>query len=229
MNRYTPNKPLELLSCLAALIVAFPLARAEESASTNVEATARTQALFDGESLKNWEIVDYAGHGEVHVLDESLVIEMGSTLSGVVWTGDELPTSNYEIRLEAKRVQGNDFFCGLTFPYRDKHASLIIGGWGGGLMGISSIDGMDASENETADYMRFEEDRWYKIRLRALPNQLEAWVDDRQIVDLSTKDRDVDLRIDIAEFTPLGLSTFQTVAALRNIRLIRLSETPDGK
>ena len=48
-------------------------------------------------------------------------------MTGVTWTRD-FPKSNYEIRLEAMRVEGSDFFCGLTFPYQKAHATLVLGG-----------------------------------------------------------------------------------------------------
>ena len=46
---------------------------------------------------------------------------------------------------------------------------ILLGGWGGGVVGISSIDTMDASENETTKYRQFVTDRWYKVRLRVTP------------------------------------------------------------
>ena len=57
--------------------------------------------------------------------------------------------SDYEVTLEAMRVDGNDFFCGMTFPAGKDPCTLIVGGWGGTVVGLSSINGMDASENET--------------------------------------------------------------------------------
>lgn len=180
-------------------------------------------SLFDGETLAGWKLVDYAGHGAVKAGDGLLELGMGSTLTGIVWQGEVPARFDYEIELEAKRAVGNDFFCGLTFPYRDQHATLILGGWGGSLTGFSSIDGLDASENESQDFMRFETDRWYRVRLRALEDRLQAWVDDQPIFDVETKGREIDVRIDVAEFTPIGLSSFQTTAVLRNLRWIPLT------
>ena len=77
----------------------------------------------------------------------------------------KLPKTNFEISLDAKRVQGHDFFCGLTFPVGDSFASLIVGGWGGAVCGISSIDGNDASSNDTTTRRKFDNDKWYHIRL----------------------------------------------------------------
>ena len=134
------------------------------SAQPPVQTDAKRQelTLFNGTSLDNWSKTDYAGKGEIFIdNNQTLVMEMGATLSGIHWTGDDLPVENYEISLQARRTMGSDFFCGLTFPYKDSHATLILGGWGGSLIGISSIDDFDASENETGDAYIFEEKEWY--------------------------------------------------------------------
>jgi len=70
-------------------------------------------------------------------------------LTGITWTG-EFPKSGYEIRFEAARLEGNDFFAGITFPVKDSFCSWINGGWGGTVVGLSSLDGDDASENDTS-------------------------------------------------------------------------------
>ena len=62
---------------------------------------------------------------------------------------ETFPKVDYEVNLDAKRVAGNDFFCGITFPVGKRFCSLIVGGWGGATVGLSSIDGKDAAENET--------------------------------------------------------------------------------
>ena len=36
----------------------------------------------------------------------------------------------------------------------------------GGVVGLSSIGGFDASENETTQFVEFKNGQWYKIRLR---------------------------------------------------------------
>ena len=77
------------------------------------------------------------------------MLDFGSSMTGVTYQGKDLPRTDYEIRLEAQRIDGTDFFCGLTFPVHDAHLSLIVGGWGGSLVGLSSLDGKDASRNET--------------------------------------------------------------------------------
>lgn len=194
------------------------------SASANASNEAEWQSLFDGKTLGGWKATEFGGSGDVEVKNGELIIHMGALLGGVTWTNDAaLPKTNYELSLEAKKLEGSDFFCGLTFPVGEAHCSLIVGGWGGGVVGISSIDGLDASENDTTKYMSFEKDKWYKIRVRVTPAKLQAWIDDEQIVDQSIEGRRISMRpgeIEIAK--PLAVSTYQTSAALRNVKLRRL-------
>ncbi|HXG47947.1 MAG TPA: family 16 glycoside hydrolase, partial [Methylomirabilota bacterium] len=129
-------------------------------------------SLFDGRTLRGWVVSDYAGTGLVKVEDGALVLEQG-VMTGVTWT-NELPRMNYEISLEAMRVQGSDFFCGLTFPVGEDPCSLIVGGWGGGVVGLSSLDGQDAANNDTTKYLSFETKRWYAIRVRVEPHRIQA-------------------------------------------------------
>jgi hypothetical protein len=182
-----------------------------------------TEVLFDGNSLRGWEIADFGGQGKVSIRDRAVVLEYGDTLTGITWKG-EFPLTNYEVSLEAMRVEGTDFFCGMTFPVRESHCSLIVGGWGGPVIGISSIDGMDASENETSTLMRFERNRWYAIRLRVTGDLVQAWIDEELVVDLDTTGRDVDIRPEVSLSRPFGIAAWVTTASLRNIVLQRLPD-----
>ena len=51
-------------------------------------------------------------------------------MTGVTYQG-QFPKTDYEVSLEAMRVDGVDFFCGMTFPVRSEFCTLIVGGWGG--------------------------------------------------------------------------------------------------
>ena len=181
--------------------------------------------LLDGHSLAGWKRTEYAGSGDVRVEKPfragsyAVVVEMGATLSGFNWIR-QAPRTDYEIALDAMKLKGSDFMCGLTFPVGDSHATLILGGWGGALVGISSIDGMDASENATTRYMDFVTDRWYRVRVRVTPKAIEAWLDDKQIVAQEITGKKISLRPgDMSLSVPIGISTYQTSAAFRAIRL----------
>jgi hypothetical protein len=215
-----------LLALLASLSLPLLLIRADaRQGATDAEGW---KPLFDGKSLENWKRTAFSGGGKVRVEPSfrggpaAVVVEAGNGLSGFHWTRD-VPRTNYEVTLETMKIQGNDFMCGLTFPVGDSHASLILGGWGGGVVGISSIDNQDASSNETSRTMAFEPNRWYKVRMRVTPKKLEAWVDDKPIVDQEITDRQISLRPgEISLQKPLGISTYETTGAFRNIRLREL-------
>ena len=199
-----------------------PAAKTNQAAKATVQqpVPAGTIPLFDGKTLNGWRISDFAGKGPVRVEDGKLILEMG-TMTGVTYT-NAFPTMNYEISVEAMRVDGSDFFCGLTFPVGKDPCSLIVGGWGGGVVGLSSLDGQDAANNETTQYINFEKGRWYKVRLRVMPNKIQAWIDEDKVIDVDTTDRQISIRLEVEESRPLGFASWSTTAALRNIHLRKL-------
>lgn len=151
---------------------------------------------------------------------EPLRIGWGETMTAVRWTG-EPPTPPFELELMAKRIDGTDFFCAVTFPVRgpDECVTLIVGGWGGGTVGISSIDGKDASENESTSLHAFETDVWYAIRLVRNGERIETWINGEKVIDVDTTGKTLALRPGpIEECAPFGLATWQTTAVIRNVR-----------
>ena len=125
---------------------------------------------------------------------------------------------DYEIEYEAKRTKGIDFFSGLTFPYSETHCSFIAAGWGGSVTGLSTIDDMDASENATTTFQKFEQNQWYKFRVRVSKDAIRCWIDDKQVVDQKIGDEKISIRPEVERSKPLGFSAWQSSAALRNIR-----------
>ncbi len=181
------------------------------------------RAIFDGKSLAGWKETDFSGRGPVGVESGELQLGSGAILTGVTYT-NAFPLLNYEVEYEAKKIEGSDFFAALTFPVGKSHATFVNGGWGGSVTGVSSIDGMDASENDTTKSMRYEKGRWYKFRLRVTAEKIEAWVDEEKLVDQSLKDRAIAMRAGEIELSaPFGFANFQTRSALRNIRLRALN------
>jgi hypothetical protein len=186
---------------------------------TGTAPSAENRVVMEALEPGKWQPID--GAGEVEWDDENRVmrIGVGTDLNGVRWTGP-LPTVPYVMELEARRVSGSDFFCGLTFPVRSgkESVSLILGGWGGSLVGISSIDGLDASENSTGSQYEFEDQRWYRIRVEVGEECLQAWIDDRQVVDAHTEGQKLSLRVGpIEDCAPLGLATWLTRAEVRGM------------
>jgi hypothetical protein len=179
--------------------------------------------LFNGVSLDNWEIIDFEGHGNVSIADSSIIIEKGDLISGIRWTKD-FPKTNYEINLDAKRVDGRDFFCGMTFPVKESFVTLVLGGWGGAVVGLSSIDGYDAANNQTGNQYRFASGWWYAIRLRVTDKKIEAWVEDEKIVDFTIDNSSLSLRSEVELSVPFGITTYKTTGALRNIKLHIITE-----
>ncbi|MDY0354645.1 MAG: DUF1080 domain-containing protein [Sedimentisphaerales bacterium] len=179
--------------------------------------------LFDGQSLGQWKVTDFGGQGDVYVKDGAVYLEMGSYATGITWTGPVI-RMNYEITLEAMRVEGTDFFCALTFPVADKPCTLVLGGWGGTLCGLSTIDYYDASENPTTTFYSFKKQTWYHVRLRVVPGRITAWLDGEQLVDLDTTDRRIDIRAEMDLCQPLGIATWVTTGAVRNIYLTKLPD-----
>jgi hypothetical protein len=87
---------------------------------------------------------------------------------------------------------------------------------------------MDASENETTKFMDFEKGRWYRIRLRVTTNRLEAWIDDEKLVDVDTTDRKISVRPGEIELSrPFGIASWQTMAALREIKVRKVDGPAD--
>lgn len=174
--------------------------------------------LFDGSTLGDWEQTSFGGEGPVSVIDSAIVLGMGDPLTGVTWTGEALPPA-YEIALEATRLAGNDFFCGLTFPVGPTHCSLILGGWGGTTVGLTSLDGRDASENETTRELKFDDKRWYRVRVAVSPTHIRAWLDDQPIVEVATAGRRISIRPEVDPSRPLGVAAYRTRAGVRGIRV----------
>ena len=173
--------------------------------------------LFDGKTLAGWKETPFPRHPAVTIEKGVLLLPHGAPLTGVTYT-EAFPKSNYEIRFEATRLKGGDFFSSLTFPVDDTFCTWVTGGWGGDIIGLSSIDDWDASENETRAYFNFDSDHWYAFRLKVTPERIQAWIDDKPVINFQTKGRSITLRPgDIKLSAPLGFASYNTTGGLRKI------------
>lgn len=185
------------------------------------------QSLFDGKTLGSWKETPFTGRGAVRVENSAILFGPGKPLTGVTWTGS-FPKLNYEIRFEGVRLQGGDFFASLTFPVGESFATWVTGGWGGDIVGISSIDGWDASENETRTYFDFEPGRWYRLRLEVTGERIRAWIDEELVIGVPIAGRSIDLRFgEIRLSAPLGFASYATLGGVRKIEY-RLLRPPGG-
>lgn len=208
---------------LAALFLGMYDPAASPAAESKPSAASEELSLFDGKTLRGWQIADFAGRGEVSVTNNQIIIGQG-VMTGITYTNTGLPQINYEVSLQAKRVEGSDFFCALTFPVKEDVCTLIVGGWGGGLIGLSCLDGEDAANNETTTFMAFTNGVWYDIRMRVTSTNLQAWIDDERLVNVGTKDRKISIRWECEPCKPFGVATWSTAGAIRKIRVRRLGE-----
>ncbi len=183
-------------------------------------------SLFDGESLGQWQQTPFEEEGKSYVAGDRIVMAMGRDMSGITWTGPLL-RMNYEISLEAMRIEGTDFFCGLTFPVNESACTLVIGGWGGGLVGLSCIDYYDAANNETSWNLDVESGKWYQIRLRVTEKMIQAWIDDEMMVNFEWPGHKLDVRMEVDLSVPLGIAAWQTAGAVRNIEVRKVDKAAD--
>jgi hypothetical protein len=185
------------------------------------------QSLFDGKSLQGWRETPYTGRGQVRVEKGTIVLEAGKPMTGVTWSGS-FPRSNYEVRFEGARLEGSDFFAALTFPVEDSYCTWVTGGWGGDIVGLSNLDGWDASENDTRSYFNLENGRWYKLRLQVTEDRIMAWIDEKPIVDVVITGRSISLYYGETKLSaPLGFASYVTAGGVRKIEY-RLLRPPAG-
>ncbi len=179
------------------------------------------QVLFDGNSLDGWSISNFGGPDAVRLADGGMVLDFGAPLTGVTYAG-ALPKVPYELELTAARLDGDDFFCGLTFPVDDAHLTLVLGGWGGAVTGLSCVDGRDASDNATTSYRTYSRGQRYAVRLEVGPDRVRAWVDGAEIVDQPRAGHRFELRPEVDASKPLGIAAFSTQAWIGPVRWRRL-------
>jgi len=231
-NAWARRPPTSRLAVLALIVGAFIMARpavhAGEEANSPPTAAKKAgkdpygwKSMFDGKTLKGWKVPNFGGEGDVYVKDGAVVMEMGNMITGITWTG-EFPKSNYEVQFEAKRTLGGDFFATTTFPVGKESCSFVVGGWAGTVVGLSCVDWYDASDNVTSDFMAFEDNRWYKIRIRVTDKEIECWIDDDQMVDLTREGHKFSIRIEVDLCQPFGICTYETEGHVRKIRMRRL-------
>jgi hypothetical protein len=205
-------------ACTALLATAMAAGQAPAS-KDQVAGPPKKQVLFDGKTLDGWKKTDFYHAGEVKVEGGRIVMAAGDSMTGITTTRQDLPKTDYELTYEAMRLGGVDFFAAATFPVGKSYITLINGGWGGHVTGLSSLDGMDASENETTRSFNYEDKTWYRFRVRVTGEVIRCWVGDKEVVAVNHKEKHVGTRVETRANEPLGFATWKTGGALRNIEV----------
>jgi len=185
--------------------------------------------LFASPALNNWRDAEMPGGGSFLRDAEGFTIKDGAPMTGIVypgWIKDGLPVTDYAITYEAMRVSGSDFFGSVTFPVRDSatFVTFVLGGWGGAQVGISSIDGYDASENTTGSSQRFQTGVWYRVRIEVRSRELRVTLNGRPIILTNILGRTLSLRSgEIDKCVPFGFATYATTGKIRGCVIERIA------
>lgn len=180
-------------------------------------------ALLDFDMVQHWAPAAIEGSGMAQVTNGEITLPAGKPMTAVrfeAWESMKLPVTDYAIEFEAMRVEGQDFFGAVTFPVRSLKtcATLVNGGWGGGLVGISNIDEQSANENATRSEHRFVNGQWYRFRLEVHDEEIKGWLDGRLVINASIKARTISLRAgDIEQCAPFGVATYGTTGKVRGL------------
>ena len=210
-----------ILFALAAIgFLSAGAARAQDPASGK----ATEEVLFDGKSLEGWKKTDFFGAGEVKVDEGMVVLNAGRSMTGITSTRTDLPTTNFELVYEAQRQKGSDFFAAATFPVGKSFITLVNGGWGSTVTGLSSLDGADASENDSTTFVKYQENTWYKFRIWVTDERIKCWIDDEQVVDVDHSNRSVGTRLETYANQPLGFASYETTGAIRKVAVRKLTD-----
>lgn len=214
------------------LVILLVLSTSGRSFSQETQAGTKGEqvkwiSLLDDRNLGNWKTVEggeFSDTGKVEIDVTGLVLNGGEPATGVRWTGP-FPRQGYEIRFEGQRVKGSDFFCGLTFPIEEESLTLILGGWGGWVVGCSCIDGRYAIDNDTCEPVRFKNLQWYEVRLRVAPDNIKIWIDGEIVTGTTTDNHTFSASEEMRPCLPLGIATWNTTGAIRKLRYRTLTAT----
>ncbi|MGB1125582.1 MAG: family 16 glycoside hydrolase [Phycisphaeraceae bacterium] len=181
-------------------------------------------------NMDQWEPIIFGGEGDVLFKDGAMDLDYGNPLTGVLYKGDLADLfgedlENYAITLQAQRVEGVDMFAAVTFPVgKDGHVSLILGGWAGAITGLSNLDGLNASENDTTQFHNMPEGQWFKVKIMVTSEKIQCWLDDKQLVDVKRADyKKFDTHAAVVDTKPFGLFNYSTWGRVKDVRVWKLN------
>jgi hypothetical protein len=171
-----------------------------------------------------WSLIaDIPNTGELEAKSDMIRLHSGKPITAARysrWQEQAMPVVDYEIRYEAMRESGTDFFNAVTFPVRKLSdcCTFVLGAWGGGLAGISNIDNQDANENTTRSEHRFEQGKWYAVRIEVRADYLRVWLNEARIVNAYIEGHKISQRPgELEACAPFGLGTYWTTGCIRGL------------
>lgn len=204
----------------AALLLMFALNACKREITPDPTPPQKWE-LFAAAHREVWQEAQMQHSGGVDREDAGWLFRAGAPMTGIVfpeWEKAGLPVTDYRITYEATRISGSDFFGSVTFPVgsRERCVTFVLGGWGGSQVGISSIDGLDASSNATGSSQPFETGKWYRIRIEVRKHELAVWMNDRPLVRADISRAQLGLRGgEIDRCVPFGFATYETEGRVR--------------
>ncbi len=181
------------------------------------------RSLFDGKTLAGWSVLPGVDPRWVGV-GKGMIGFYEHGVAGIVRDG-AFPTDDYEVVVEVQPVRGGDQFCEMVFPVGASHCYLGVGAWAwaGGKIALDSVDGRTGNQNVTTRPFPVEQNRWYEVRLQVTPSAVAVWVDGIEQIRLPREGHTLACSPGLlAALKPLGIYTWRTQVAFRNIRLCRL-------
>lgn len=185
----------------------------------------KPMALFDGKTLDGWRPTKGSPPEAVRVADGVITLATGSPMTGITSTRGDLPKIDYLLSYEARRTQGNDFFAAATFPVRESFVTLVAGGWGGSVTGLSLINGSSAAENPTNHFIRYANDTWYRFEVAVTARAVQVRIDGKEVFTFDHADTELKTRIESRANEPLGFASWRSTGQVRRAEVRPL--TPD--
>jgi len=196
---------------------------AHDESAHDDSAQADPVNLLSADHLEYWKPSQLAGQGATEIGNDQIELEFGYTMTGVIYSGD-FPRNNYRVTYQARRLDGTDFFGTVTFPVGDSHCSFVLGGWGGATIGLSNLDGEDASRNETSQIVSLDDGQWHRVAIEVRLPRIQVELNGEPVVQVDTTGRKVDIRPDVAACRPFGFCAYETRAAIRKVQLVRYGD-----
>ena len=221
---------LKAKTIISAVIILYSFSCSSKNVNSKKETNSKSYIqLFDGNSLSGWKILNFDGSGGQVIVNNNLInFSRGEPFTGIVVDKENFnpPGEEYEINVEVRKTEGRDFFCAITFPVPEKNAccTFVAGAWGGQVTGLSNIDYLDANRNSTRSTLRYENDKWYNIRIEISYGRIRCWIDDRIVVNSLISNKTISIRPGaIEQCQPFGIASYETSSDFRSIRLSKIN------